>query len=112
MLLGGARARARSSDDVEIEGEALSWLVPSYVVLCDHDAARDTLAELFVVARRLEPAVPSSTSRSTTPAALALCDGHLDARRGAARRSQEWARLMTGRDAVGHARDPDVRHPT
>ena len=56
-MLVEARDLGRELDDVEIEGEALSWLVPSYVVLCDHDAARETVGLLSGVAAP-EPAVP------------------------------------------------------
>jgi DNA-binding CsgD family transcriptional regulator/tetratricopeptide (TPR) repeat protein len=90
----------RELDDVEIEGEALSWLVPSYVVLCDHDAARDTLAQLFGVARRLSQPFLYHVAEHYA-GALALCDGDLAAAEGAAQRSQEWGKLLTGRDASG-----------
>ena len=43
--------------------------------------------------------------------ALALCDGDLAAAEAAADRSQEWGRLLTGRDASGTYGDPDVRDP-
>ncbi len=46
MLLE-ARELGEELDDVEIEGEALSWLVPSYVVPGDHDAARERLGQLL-----------------------------------------------------------------
>ena len=34
---------ARALDDLELAGNALAWLVPSAVAICDHDAARDRL---------------------------------------------------------------------
>jgi DNA-binding CsgD family transcriptional regulator len=99
MLLE-ARDIGRELEDVEIEGEALSWLVPSYVVLCDHDTARESLGLLFGVARRLsEPFLLHVAEHYA--AALALCDGDLETAEQAAVRSQEWGRLLTGRDASG-----------
>ena len=99
-MLSEALDLARELDDVEIEGEALSWLVPSFVVLCDHDAARDTLAQLFVIARRLSQPFLHHVAEHYA-AALALCDGDLAGAEGAAQRSWEWGRLLTGRDASG-----------
>ena len=90
----------RELEDAEIEGEALSWLVPSFVVVCDHDAARDTLAELFAVARRLSQPFLLHVAEHYA-GALALCDGDLAAAESAALRSQEWGRLLTGRNASG-----------
>jgi DNA-binding CsgD family transcriptional regulator len=86
--------------DDEIQCEALAWLVPSYVVLCDHHAARDSLAELFVVTRRLSQPFFLHVAEHYA-SALALCDGDLAAAEGAAARSQEWGRVLTGRDASG-----------
>ena len=90
----------RELDDVEIEGEALSWLVPSNVILRDHDAATEALAQLFGVARRLSQPFLLHVAEHYA-SALSLCDGDLAAAEGAAHRSQEWGRLLTGRDASG-----------
>lgn len=90
----------RDLDDVEIEGEALSWLVPSHVVLRDHDSASETLAQLFGVARRLSQPFLLHVAEHYA-SALGLCKGDLAAAEGAAQRSQEWGRLLTGRDASG-----------
>jgi len=99
MLLE-ARDIGRELEDVEIEGEALCWLAPSYVVLCDHDAARETVGLLSGVARRLsEPFLHHVAEHYA--AAILLCDGDLEAAEQAATRSQEWGRLLTGRDASG-----------
>jgi DNA-binding CsgD family transcriptional regulator len=99
-MLSEALALGRELGDVEIESEALSWLVPSFVVLCDHDAARDTLAQLFVVAKRVSQPFQFHVAEHYA-AALALCDGDLEAAEAAARRSSDWGRLLTGRDASG-----------
>jgi DNA-binding CsgD family transcriptional regulator len=99
-MLQEARALGVELADDEIQCEALAWLVPSYVVLCDHRAARDSLAELFVVARRLSQPFFLHVAEHYA-SALALCDGDLAFAEGAAARSQEWGRLLTGRDASG-----------
>jgi DNA-binding CsgD family transcriptional regulator/tetratricopeptide (TPR) repeat protein len=99
MLLE-ARALGDELDDLELQGEALSWLVPSCVVLCDHDTARTNLAQLLAVARRLSQPFRWHVAEHYA-AALALCDGDLAAAETAAIRSQEWGRLLTGRDASG-----------
>jgi DNA-binding CsgD family transcriptional regulator len=99
-MLREAREIGREIGDPLVEGEGVSWLVPSYVVLCDHYAARDALAELFVLARRLSQPFWLHVAEHYA-SALALCDGDLATAEGAAVRSQEWGRLLTGRDASG-----------
>jgi len=99
MLLE-AREIGRELADVEIESEALSWLPPSYVVLCDHDAAREAIAQLAAIAKRLSQPFHHHVAEHYS-AAIALCDGDLEAAEAAAGRSQEWGRLLTGRDASG-----------
>ncbi|HEY7179540.1 MAG TPA: AAA family ATPase [Gaiella sp.] len=86
-------------DDI-IAGEAVSWLVPSYVVLCDHHAARDALAEVFAIARRVSQPFLFHVAEHYA-SALALSDGHLADAEAAAERSREWGNLLTGRDASG-----------
>jgi DNA-binding CsgD family transcriptional regulator/Mrp family chromosome partitioning ATPase len=93
-------ALARELDDLDLAGDALAWLVPSAVALCDHDAARDRLDEAAETARLLsEPFLLHVTEQYRS--ALELCDGHLDAAESAAMRSREWGRHLTGRDASG-----------
>ncbi len=99
-MLHEARALGLELGDDEIYSEALSWLVPSYVVLCDHHAARETLAELFGVVRRLSQPFALHVAEHYA-SALALCDGELATAEATAVRSQEWGRLLTGRDASG-----------
>jgi DNA-binding CsgD family transcriptional regulator len=99
MLLE-ARALGRELGDVELEAEATSWLVPTHVVLCDHVAARETLSDLTALAQRTGEPFRLHVAEHYT-SALALCDGELAAADAAARRSHEWGRLLTGRDASG-----------
>ena len=87
-------------DDTEIRAEALWWLVPSFVALCDHGAARDALDRLFDLARRLNEPFRLHVAEHYA-SALALCDGDLARAEAAALRSHEWSRLLTGRDASG-----------
>jgi DNA-binding CsgD family transcriptional regulator len=99
-MLSEARALGEELDDLDLQGEALSWLVPSYVVLGDHDAARERLAELLAVARRQSQPFLSHVAEHYA-GALALCDGDLAGAEAAAARSREWAGLLTGRDPSG-----------
>ena len=99
-MLVEAREIGREIGDATIEGEALSWLVPSYVVLCDHDAARQSLGLLMGFAKRLSEPFRLHVAEHYA-SALALCDGDLVAAELSAARSQEWGRLLTGRDASG-----------
>jgi DNA-binding CsgD family transcriptional regulator len=86
--------------DIEVQSEAVAWLPPIFVVLCDHDAARDHLARLFTITRQLnEPFLFHVAEHYAS--ALALCDGDLGSAEAAALRSCEWGRLLTGRDASG-----------
>ncbi len=87
-------------DDTEIRAEALWWLVPSFVALCDHVAARDALDRLFDLARRLNEPFRLHVAEHYA-SALALCDGDLARAEAAALRSNEWSGLLTGRDASG-----------
>ena len=99
MLLE-ARQLGGALGELALEAEALSWLVPSSVVLCDHDTAREQLRELLVMVRQAnEPFLLHVAEHYA--ASLALCDGHLDAAEAAATRSKEWGSLLTGRDASG-----------
>jgi DNA-binding CsgD family transcriptional regulator len=99
MLLE-ARAIGHELDDDLVSGEAVAWLVPSYVVLCDHHAARDALVELFAIAQRVSQPFHFHVAEHYA-SALALSDGRLAESEAAAERSREWGRLLTGRDASG-----------
>lgn len=86
--------------DVSMRTEALAWLVPSYVALCDHAAAHEALDRHFDLARRLHEPFHLHVAEHYS-SALALCDGDLAGAEAAALRSHEWSRLLTGRDASG-----------
>ena len=99
-MLHEARDIGRELGDDPIWGEAASWLVPSYVVLCDHHAARDALTELFSIASRLSQPFALHVAEHYA-SALSLCDGDIVEAEAAAVRSREWGNLLTGRDASG-----------
>lgn len=86
--------------DAEIRAEALWWLVPSLVGLCDHEGAHEALAGLFALAEMLHEPFRLHVAEHYT-AALALCDGDLAAAEAAAGRAHDWSRLLIGRDASG-----------
>ncbi len=99
-MLVEAYAIGEELGDLAIRTEALAWLVPSYVALCDHATAHQTLDRLFDLARKLhEPFYLHVAEHYAS--ALALCDGDLAGAEAAALRSDEWSRLLTGRDASG-----------
>lgn len=86
--------------DAAMRAEASSWLVPTSVALCDHDAARAALRVAFDAARRRSEPFKLHVAEHNA-SALALCDGDLVEAEAAALRSEEWGRLLTGRDASG-----------
>jgi DNA-binding CsgD family transcriptional regulator len=86
--------------NTEIRAEAMSWRVPSFVALADLDAARRELAALQATAEQTAQPFMVHVAEHYG-AALALCDGRLDAADAMAHRSHEWSRLLTGRDASG-----------
>jgi DNA-binding CsgD family transcriptional regulator/tetratricopeptide (TPR) repeat protein len=99
-MLTEAREIGEELGDIEIHAEALAWLVPSYVALCDHKAARGALGRLFETAGRMRQPFHLHVAEHYA-SALALCDGDLPAAESAAARSREWSQLLTGRDASG-----------
>jgi DNA-binding CsgD family transcriptional regulator/tetratricopeptide (TPR) repeat protein len=99
-MLAEARGIGDQLGDAELRAEAMSWRVPAFVALGDHDAARRELAELLDVAARLNEPFRLHVAEHYA-SALALCDGDLAGAEAAAVRSQEWSQLLTGRDASG-----------
>jgi DNA-binding CsgD family transcriptional regulator len=99
-MLQESRRLAAELGDLEVRGDATAWLVPISVVLCDHDAAREALAELLSISRQISQPFLHHVA-THYEAALALCDGDLAAAEAAAVRSYEWGRFLTGGDASG-----------
>jgi DNA-binding CsgD family transcriptional regulator/type II secretory pathway predicted ATPase ExeA len=86
--------------NTEIRAEAMSWRVPTLVALGDMDAARRAAAALQETAEKTaQPFMLHVAAHYRS--AIALCDGRLEAADEVARRSHEWSRLLTGRDASG-----------
>jgi DNA-binding CsgD family transcriptional regulator/RecA/RadA recombinase len=86
--------------DAGIRTEALAWRVPSFVMLQNHAAAREALRGLLSAAHEQSQPFYLHVAEHYG-SALALCDGDLAEAEAAAIRSEEWSRLLTGRDASG-----------
>src|SRR4051812_40425736 len=99
-MLAEAVEIADELGNTEIRAEAMSWRVPTFVGLGDFDAARRQMAALQEMAERsAQPFMLHIAAHYE--AAIALCDGRLEAADRLARRSRDWSRLLTGRDASG-----------
>jgi DNA-binding CsgD family transcriptional regulator len=99
-MLTEASELARELGDVELLGETMAWRVPTFVALCDLDAARSEVAAQLATAQRTgQPFMHHVADHYG--AALALGDGRLADAETLARRSHEWSRMLTGRDASG-----------
>ena len=99
-MLTEARDIAGELGNTEIRAEAMSWRVPAFVALCDLESARREIAELLEIAEQTaQPFIVHVAEHHG--AAIALCDGRLEEAEARARRSHEWSRVLTGRDASG-----------
>src|SRR4051794_22154105 len=99
-MLAEAVEIADELGNTEIRAEATAWRVPTFVALGDLDGARRAMAALQETAEQTaQPFMLHLAGHYG--AAIALCDGRLDAADRLARRSREWSRLLTGRDASG-----------
>jgi DNA-binding CsgD family transcriptional regulator len=78
----------------------MAWRVPAFVALCDVDSARREVAALRDSAEQTAQPFMLHVAEHYR-SAIALCDGRLEEAEDAARRSHEWSRLLTGRDASG-----------
>jgi len=86
--------------DTEILAEAMAWRVPAFVALGDLDSARREVAALRDTAEQTAQPFMLHVAEHYG-SAIALCDGRLEEADARARRSHEWSRLLTGRDAEG-----------
>ena len=109
-MLTEARDLGEELGDTEIRAEAMAWRVPAFVALGDLESARREVAALLATAEQTAQPFMLHVAEHYG-SAIALCDGRLDEAEASAQRSHEWSRLLTGRDAVGRLRDPDVQHP-
>jgi DNA-binding CsgD family transcriptional regulator/tetratricopeptide (TPR) repeat protein len=99
-MLTEARDLGDELGDIEIRAEAMSWRVPAFVVLGDMKSARAEVSTLLATVERTGQPFALHVAEHYR-SAIALCDGQLDEADASARRSHEWSRLLTGRDASG-----------
>jgi DNA-binding CsgD family transcriptional regulator/tetratricopeptide (TPR) repeat protein len=96
-MLTEAHDIAAELGDTELRAEAMSWRVPAFVALRDLASARLEVAMVREIAEQTaQPFLVHVAEHYGS--AIALCDGRLDEAELRARRSHEWARLLTGRD--------------
>jgi DNA-binding CsgD family transcriptional regulator/tetratricopeptide (TPR) repeat protein len=99
-MLSEGRDLAEELRDAELRTEAMAWRVPTFVALCDFESAREEVAVLRKMAElTAQPFMHHVAAHYGS--AIALCDGRLADAEAMAIRSEEWGRLLTGRDASG-----------
>ena len=99
-MLTEARELGQELGDAEIQTDAMSWRVPAFVALSDLDSARAEVVALREMAELTAQPFRHHVAEHYG-SAIALCDGNLADAEAMARRSHDWARLLTGRDASG-----------
>jgi DNA-binding CsgD family transcriptional regulator/tetratricopeptide (TPR) repeat protein len=99
-MLTEAKALGEELGDTEIQAEAMSWRVPTFVAVGDISSARREGRALREMAESTaQPFILHVAEHYGS--AIALADGRLHEAEAAAHRSQHAGRLMTGRDASG-----------
>jgi DNA-binding CsgD family transcriptional regulator/tetratricopeptide (TPR) repeat protein len=99
-MLTEARDLAEELRDEELRTEAMAWRVPTFVALGDLELARAEVVVLEEMAERTaQPFMHHIAAHYSS--AIALGDGRLAEAEAKALRSEEWGRLMSGRDASG-----------
>ncbi len=78
----------------------MAWRVPAFVALGDLESARREVAVLVESAEQTAQPFMLHVAEHYG-SAIALGDGRLDEAEARQRRSNEWSRLLTGRDATG-----------
>lgn len=99
-MLDEALQISRELGDADLATGILGWMVPTYVALQDHDRARMVLGRLLDSAKHQNQPFYLHVAEQYV-SALAVCDGELAEAEAAAVRSNEWGRLLIGRDASG-----------
>ena len=97
-LVTEARALAEQAGDLELRAEAMNYRVATLVELCDLDSARSEVAAARANAEQIGQPFHLHVAEHNG-SAIALCEGRLDEAEAMARRSHEYSRLLTGRDA-------------
>lgn len=99
-MLTEAKAIGEELGNTEVQAEAMTWRVPTFVALSDMRSARAETASLREVAESTaQPFILHVAEQYG--AAIALADGRLDAAEAMMQRSEEAGRSLTGRDASG-----------
>jgi len=99
-MLTEAKVLGEKLANAEIQAEAMSWRVPSFVAIADIPSARAEVSALRAMAEATRQPFILHVAEHYG-AAIALADGRLQAAEAMAGRSEEAGRLLTGRDASG-----------
>ena len=99
-MLTEARELAEELGETDIQAEAMAWRIAGLIALGDLGTAERELADAHALAARVRQPFQLHVAEHYG-STLALCVGKLDEAEAAARRSQEWSRLLTGRPASG-----------
>jgi DNA-binding CsgD family transcriptional regulator len=99
-MLSEARDLSEALGERDMQAEAMEWRVAGLIVLGELRAAERELGEVHAMAVRLRQPFPLHVAEHYA-STLSLCFGRLAAAEAAARRSHDWSRLLTSRDASG-----------
>ena len=99
-MLTEARDLAEELGDVELRTEAMNWRVSAFLGMGDVESARRESSSSRATAERTAQPFNLHVAEHCG-SAVALCEGRLAEAEEMARRSHEWSRLLTGRDASG-----------
>jgi len=99
-MLTEAKAIGNELGNTEIQAEAMTWRVPTFVALGDMPSARREVPALREIAEATRQPFILHVAEEFG-AAIALADGRLQDAEAMMRRSEEAGRLLTGRDALG-----------
>jgi DNA-binding CsgD family transcriptional regulator len=99
-MLSEARDIAEELGETDMLAEAVEWRIAGLIVLGELTTAERELADVLDLALRLRQPFTVHVAEHDA-SMLALCFGRLVDAEAAARRSHEWSRLLTGRDASG-----------
>jgi DNA-binding CsgD family transcriptional regulator/tetratricopeptide (TPR) repeat protein len=97
-MLDEACELAAGLGESQIQAEAMEWRVAGLVSLGDLETAAREHAAVHALAERLRQPFTSHVAEHYA-STLALCFGRLAEAEAAAKRSHEWSRLLTARDA-------------
>jgi DNA-binding CsgD family transcriptional regulator/tetratricopeptide (TPR) repeat protein len=99
-MLTEARDIAADLGDEDVQAEAMNWRIAALVALSEIDRARREVAAVREAAERTGQPFHLHVAEHSG-SAIALCEGRLADAEAMARRSHEWSRGLTGRDASG-----------